>query len=168
MKIAVNTFRGEAPRITPRELPENAAQEATNCRLQSGDLESWRHFTLVKQVPGSGSLGTIYRLNGQWLAWNQQVDVARGVIEGDTSYRTYLTAPALYGKPQFTNFALATTGAEPYPVTVRPLGVPGPNVAPTLVAGVDSTPSTFSIDVTDSTTELATSWLTSPDVPFTD
>ena len=40
---------------------------------------------------------------------------------GDTTYRTYLTSPDLYSEPRFTNYALATTGAEPFPHWGGPL-----------------------------------------------
>lgn len=162
MKLSVRSFRGEAPRITPRELPPNAAQEATNCRLQTGDLEAWRHFLLEKTLSHPAGVQTIYLLKDKWLSWPEQVDVARGVIEGDTTYRTYLTCPSKYGKPQFTNYAMATTGAEPFPVATRPLGVPSPDTAPTVTPGVDSTPTTYSVDETDDGTVLATKWSTNP------
>lgn len=159
MKIALTSFRGEAPRVTPRALPENAAQEATNCRLQTGDLESWRQFLLTKTLANPAAVQTIYLLNGAWLSWTAQVDVARGLIAGDDTFRTYLTCPALYAQPRFTTYALATTGAEPFPVATRPLGVPGPDTAPAPVAGVDPNPLTFSIDTLDAGDVLATSWV---------
>jgi len=168
MKLATISYRGEAPLMTSRALPDNAAQEATNCRLQTGDLEAWRQFVSTKVLATAAPVRTIYLLNGSWLSFTQQVDIARGVVPGDTTFRTFLTCPALYSTPRWTNFALATTGSEPFPVTTRPLGVPGPDTAPTLTVGVDSTPTTFSVDVTDNADELATSWITSPDVPFTD
>ena len=44
----------------------------------------------------------------------------------------------------------------------RPLGVPEPDTAPTLVQGIDSTPTTFSIDVLDAGDVLEAQWVTSP------
>jgi hypothetical protein len=163
MKISITTFRGEAPRLTSRELPPNAAQVAINCRLQSGDLESWRQLWLTKTLTRTGAVQTIYKLNDQWISWNEQVDVARGVIAGDNTYRVFLTCPSLFATPRWTNYALATTGAEPYPVTTRPLGVPEPAAALTYVVGIDASPTGPSIDFTDSggTIEL---WTISPAV----
>jgi hypothetical protein len=166
MRIAVESFRGEAPRLTPRALPDNAAQVAINTRLQSGDLETWRGFLETKALQNAAA--TIYLLNDEWLSWESDVDVARGPIPGDTTYRTYLTGPDEYTEPRFTTYSLATTGSEPFPVATRPLGVPGPDAPATLVLGVDSTPTTFSIDVTDPGDQLAESWLSSPTVPFSD
>ena len=162
MKLTIANFRGEAPRIAPHQLPDNGAQQAMNCRLQSGDLESWRQFLLTKTLANTGAVQTVYQLNGAWLSWNAQVDVARGVLPGDTTFRTFLTAPSLYATPRYTTYALATTGAEPFPVTTLPLGVPEPVTAPTLVVGVDATPTTFSVDVTDPCDDLATNWIVSP------
>lgn len=162
---AVTSFRGEAPRVTPRALPDNAATNATNARLLTGDLTAWKQFTVTEALANTGPVETIYLLNNAWLSWDVDVDVARGVIPGDTTFRTYLTGLDV---PRFTNYALATSGAQPYPTETRILGVPGPDSVPTIVLGVDPTSSTFSVNVTDHGDELATSWETSPFVPFTD
>ena len=162
---AVTSFRGEAPRVTPRGLPDNAATDATNARLLTGDLTAWKQFALTQGLANTGAVETIYKLNDVWLSWEVDVDVARGVIAGDTSYRTYLTGLDV---PRFTNYVMATSGAQPYPTTTRILGVPGPDAVPTIVLGVDPTSSTFSVDVTDAGDQLATSWEVSSYVPYTD
>ena len=159
MRVAIESFRGESPRISPRALPANAAQVAINARLQSGDLETWRG--LLEAATLANDAETIYLLNGAWLSWEADVDVARGAVPGDTTFRTYLTGPDVYDEPRFTTYALATTGSQPYPVATRPLGVPAPDTPPTLVIGVDSTPTTYSIDVLDEGDALATNWTTS-------
>lgn len=139
MRIAIDSFRGEVPRLTPRALPANAAQAAVNAKLVSGDLEAWRQFAQTKVLTAGADVRTIALINGQWMSWTQQVDVARGIIAGDNTYRTYLTAPGLYSTPQWTNYAMATTGAEPYPVATRPLGVPAPDTVPTVAVDVAAT-----------------------------
>jgi hypothetical protein len=159
MKLDISSFRGEIPRLTPRALPPNMAQEATNCRLETGDLTPFRQFVAVKTLAAAAQ--TIYKLNGSWLSWNAQVDVARGLIPGDTNFFTFLTSPGLYSTPRYTTYSLATTGSEPFPVTTNPLGMPAPTAAPGAVPGVDPTPTTFSVDVTDAGNELGTSWTTS-------
>ena len=160
MRYAVNTFKGEIPRASARLLPPSHGQIATNCRFGSGDLEPFRQFTLAKTLAAAAQ--TIYKLNGEWLSWNAQVDVARGVIPGDTNYFAFLTAPSIYSTPQYTTFDLATTGAEPYPVDTNPLGMPAPTTAPDAVPGVDSTPTDFGVDVTDDGDSLASDWSTGP------
>jgi len=163
MRIAINSFRGEAPRVTPRALPDNAAQDATNSRLLTGDLEAWRQFALEHDLANSTSpVETIYKLKDVWLSWSADVNAARGAVAGDTTYRTFLTGPDVYERPQFTNYEMATSGAEPYPSTTRPLGVPGPNAAPTVVAGIDPNPTTFNVDILDSGDQFATNWTGAP------
>lgn len=156
MKIAVQAFRGEVPRLTPRELPENAAQAAVNCRLLTGDLEAWRHFLLERTLVHGAPVRTIYRLGTNWLSWTQEVEVARGPIPGDATRRIYITGLDV---PRWSNLALATTGAEPFPVATRPIGVPSPTVAPVAVPG---TVPVASVSVSDPGNVLSGQWTVSP------
>ncbi len=164
---AVTAFRGEVPLLTPRALPENAAQAAVNARLYTGDLTAFRQFALTEGLLNSGPVKTISLMAGQyWLSWNEQVDVARGAVPGDTTFRTYLTG---LDAPRFTNLDLATgipngTASRPWPHTTRLLGVPPPDTVPTLAVGVDPTPTTFSVDIFDDCSDLATNWTTTPQI----
>lgn len=158
MRRQVLSFRGEAPRVSPRGLPDNAAQAAINASLFTGDLRSYRQFAPTLGLANPGLVRTIYKLVDSWLSWEGDVDVARGTVAGDTTYRTYLTGPAVYSEPRFTNLALATTGAQPYPVTTRPLGVPAPESAPGAVVEVGTTPTT---SVSDEGDQLTSAWITS-------
>lgn len=168
MKVTLSNPRGEVPRLASHLLPDNAAQAAVGTRLLTGDITAWQQFSSVKTLATAAPVRTIYLLKDKWLSWGVNVDVARGIVPGDDTYRIYLTAPSLYSQPRWTNYSLATTGSEPYPVTTRPLGVPNPDAAPTLTVGVDTTATTFSVDITDNGDQLATSWTISPVVPFTD
>lgn len=160
MRIAVKGFRGEAPRIAPHELPPNAAQRAVNARLQSGDIEAWKQFLRIEQL-GAGA-STIYLLKDRWLSWDADVDVARSLLAGDTTFRVYLTGDP-YDRPQWTDYSLAfQSPGGPAPVVTRPIGVPSSDTAPTLVVGVDSSPTTFSIDTLDDNASLATAWSVNP------
>ncbi len=163
MKFAITSFRGEVPRLTPRALPDNGAQIAENTRLFTGDLTAFKQFApTIGLANGSTPIRTIYLLRDAWLSWADDVDVARGAVAGDESYRTYLTAPDLYAQPRFTDYALATTGSPPYPVATRPLGVPNPDASPTTTVGVSPTPS---IEVVDPGDQFDT-WSSSPQVGF--
>lgn len=164
MKIGNNTFKGEVPRLAPRLLPENNAQEATNCRMLSGDLGGWRQFTTTKALTGITGVKTIFRIDGDtWLAFTAQTDVARATHSGGLDHRVLITSPSLFTVPRYTDVALATSGSEPYPAATHPLGVPAPSDIPTLVTGVDDTPTTFSVDITDEGGELAEKWVRSVD-----
>jgi len=159
MRIAIDNFRGEIPRVTPRGLPDSAAQAAVNARLLSGDLTAWRQFGMEAGLANTGPVKTIYRLaDTAWLSWDSDVDVARGTTGGDTTYRTYLTGPGEYAQPRVTTLALATSGAQPYPTQTRPLGVPPPDTAPTTTIGTDPSADDLTVDVLDVGDELATSW----------
>jgi hypothetical protein len=164
MLRSVTSFRGETPLITPRLLPPGSAQAAVNSRLYTGDLTAFQQFSMTQGLANVGPVQTISLMAAGtpyevWLSWDQQVDVARGTVPGDTTYRTYLTG---LDAPRFTNLALATTGGPPYPGTTRLLGVPPPDTVPSLVVGVDSTPTTFSVDIYDDCSDLSTNWAISP------
>jgi len=131
MRIAHESFRGMVPLLTPRALPENGAQEALNASMKSGDLEPWlRPLEVKAPLPEGGDpVETIFKLNDEWLSWQQRVEVARGAILGDTTKRTYITGLEGLG-PRWTNAQIAFTGSGPYPTETRPLGVPAPEGAP--------------------------------------
>lgn len=92
MKLSTVSFRGMAPRVTARALPDNASQRAINARLMSGDLEAWKQPLLTKQLTlaGAGPVETIALIDDQWMSWQQEVEVARGTIPGDTTFRLSL------------------------------------------------------------------------------
>lgn len=150
MQVGTDSFRGELPRLTPRALPDNASQDATNARLVTGDATAWQQLLLAKSLAMTAPVGTIAKIgpDGDWMSFEGDVDVARGIIPGDTTYRTYLTGPE-FDRPQWTNLDMATTGSEPFPVLTRPLGVPAPDTAPTVTAGIDPNSTTFNVDVID-------------------
>lgn len=166
MRIAIDNFRGEIPRVTPRGLPDSAAQAAVNARLLSGDLTAWRQFGAEVGLANTGPVQSIYRLaDTVWLSWDSDVDVARGTTGGDTTYRTYITGPDEYTEPRVTTLALAGGGAAPYPSTTRPLGVPAPDSTPTTSIGTDPSADDLTVDVLDTGDSLATVWNTYAEHP---
>jgi hypothetical protein len=162
MHALVDSFRGEAPLVTPRALPNSAAAAAVNARLLTGDLTAWRQFARTEVLENTGPVQSIFLLDtGVWLSWDDQVDVARGVIPGDTTRRTYITGLDV---PRFTTLAMATSGARPWPTQTRALGVPAPGPEPLLTVGVDPNATTFAVDVFDAGDALTANWVTSPAV----
>lgn len=170
MRIGTNNLRGELPHLAPEALPDQGAQEATNCLMETGNLQPFKQFAQTKVLANTGTVQTIFLAQhpttdaSAWLSFNAQVDIARNVVEDDPDGLLLLTCPDLYDTPVYTTYAAATTGAEPYPVSgsTLPLGVPGPSDIPVLALGVDPTPTTFSIDVLDEGAELDTQWTHSP------
>lgn len=153
MKIELPTYRGRAPRVSPRALSEGYAQVANSPRLLSGDLESWRERKFSAGLAKSGRINTIYRLASRtgdrtpfWLHWTDaelaagetNVDVALGPEPGDTDVATYFTGTAL--GPRYTTKFLATDESQrpltspigAYPYASLPLGINPPTLAPTV------------------------------------
>ncbi len=156
MQLSALSFRGEAPRVTPRALPDNAAQAAVNTYLLTGDLQSFSQFVKTAELANLSPVATIYLLAGlYWLSFTEEVEIAKGIIPGDTTHRTYITGLDV---PRWTNVDMATGGPQPWPFETRPLGVPNPDTAATLVAGIDPTPTTFSVDVLDDGDSLSSNW----------
>jgi len=146
MRVSVERFRGELPRVASELLPEGYAQRAVNCRLLSGNLEAWKNFQLIEHLCKSGVINTIYPLHDPadalliyWLHWTDaelasgavEVDVAASTLAGDTTARVYLTGLDV---PRWTNKAMATDGSGCLPITTRPLGVINPDNPPVLDA----------------------------------
>lgn len=133
--ISIQTFGGVAPRISPKRIPPNRAQTATNCKLLSGELRPWKTTSSVVTPSKVGTKKTIYRIGQDltneaqyWLHWLNDTDVARGPIAGDTSERTYFTENGQV--PRYTTASLATTGGTDYPMSYYTLGVPSPGSTP--------------------------------------
>ncbi len=81
MKASTPSFRGMAPRITPRALPENASQEAINAKLLTGDLGPWHRPGLVIQIP---------------VPVVTCVDFTEDFANGLTPYTTYVGSSSLF------------------------------------------------------------------------
>lgn len=164
MRISVERFKGELPRLASELRPDGYAQRAVNCRLLSGNLEAWKNFELIEHLCKSGVINTIYPLHDPadalliyWLHWTDdelaadavEVDVAESTLAGDTTGRVYLTGLDV---PRWTNKAMATDGSGCLPITTRPLGVINPDNPPVLdVVGAGGTTSVTFTDGFDDT-----------------
>jgi hypothetical protein len=142
--ISIKNFRGEAPRVSQRALPNEMSPVAMNARLLSGDLEAWNDISDLYALGKPGPTTTIYPYYDgtnvtKWFSWANtelqngatMVSVARIPIANDTTYRTVFAGT---GAPQITNVALALNGNTapngPYPVASQNLAVPAPTTAP--------------------------------------
>jgi hypothetical protein len=136
MKLSTTSFRGMAPRLTPRALPDNASQQAINSRLLTGDLEAWKRPLLVQELANAGVVSSIFPLEDIWLSYDAQVEFARGAtLDDDEPPRVYITG---LDAPRFTTYdlAVASPGTPPYPIDTRLLGVPAPDGAPAVTVEV--------------------------------
>jgi hypothetical protein len=134
--LKIDNFSGTVPRTGPTQLEGNQAQTASNVKLQSRELRSWRKPTIV-EAPVTPGVQTIYKLEGpggasEWLTWASDVDIVPGPVADISDYRIYYTGD---GAPKKTNWDLATTGGtgtDPFPDSWLYMGVPNPTTAPTL------------------------------------
>lgn len=128
----ISPFAGLAPKVAPELLPDNGAQVAVNCRVNTGDLSPLRGSTAAGSTTKAGTPTSIFRIDetagAAWLAWVNDVNCERGPITGLGRY--YYTGD---GVPKATTLALATDGGLlDYPKLFRALGVPKPVTKPTV------------------------------------
>ncbi|MDF3073473.1 MAG: hypothetical protein K0S54_1140 [Alphaproteobacteria bacterium] len=88
--IKLAGFTGEAPRVTPRLLPDTGAQIAQSTRLEDGKLSPFRKPFPVHILNGAteGAVKTIYRHLTDWLHWPTVVHAVPGPVAQDRLYYT--------------------------------------------------------------------------------
>ena len=153
MLIRIKQPTGVMPTINPTELPGNAAQVANNCVFWSNDVAPLAGFgASAASLDKPGTILSLYRFGqdvsgdaNYWFHWTTDVDVARGMVFGDTTEKTYFTGDGAY--PKYTDNTVALSGTQ-YPSVSYRLGVPVPTAAPTLssiTGSVSGTASAISI-----------------------
>lgn len=123
MKISLSEPGGEMPRVDAHLLPDNMATRAENLNIRTGLLEPWQPYERVKVLDSISTdpLKTIYKYNGEWIAWEEDVDIVRNVLAEDQYDRIYISGT---DKPRVMGNDIAPDS--------YPLGVPEPDVAPSL------------------------------------
>lgn len=87
--LRLTEFTGEIPAAIPRALPNNAAQQAINTRLNDGGLTPIREPRFVTAPDGySDQIKTIYKHEGNWLIWDKAVNVTQGAVAQERLYIT--------------------------------------------------------------------------------
>lgn len=139
----LQTFSGQAPKIYARLLPEDMAQTAVNCRLDSGRLEPWNANASASITPvGSYSISvatkTLFKYSDSiWIGSNDDLNIVRSPIAEDPHERIYVTGGS-GGFPQMTTAAIVGNN------TYYRLGLPKPadltsvTLAPATSANVDT------------------------------
>lgn len=134
--ISIRAFGGISPKVPPRYLADTQAQVALNGPTLAGSLKPISDLSsAVHTLTKSGVPASIYRF-GQgvqsddqyWFSWASSVDVARGMVAGDITERTYFTGAGAYLR--VTNNAMALAGGNTYPMASYRAGVPVPENAP--------------------------------------
>lgn len=136
-------FSGISPRTGPEALANNQAQVANNVKLQSGELRPWRKATSIITTTDTAPILSIQKIFGPsgqtaWIDSRFDSNYVSGPLADTSDFRLYYTSSG-FG-PRKTNWALATSGARPYPTAYYEMGVPGPSTAPTLSASGGSAP----------------------------
>ena len=123
----LQTFGGKAPKVFARLLPEDMAQTATNCRLDSGRLEPWKDNlsssqSFVASYAISGATKTIFKYNDSvWMGSDEEIDIVRSPIAEDPHERIYVTGiGGSGGYPRMTTGTIVGNG------TYYRLGMPKP------------------------------------------
>ncbi|MCU1717314.1 hypothetical protein [Pseudomonas sp. 5P_3.1_Bac2] len=147
--IAITSFKGELPALTPRLLQPSNAQAARNVNLRKGSLRAENAPLPVLGIGGVINPSSIYRYPfgnngaGFWFAWGdgQQVDAAKSPLAKDAWSRVYWTGDSF---PKMAPIGVATQGAGPYPSGFYRLGIPAPASAPLVKepAGSEAPPAT--------------------------
>ena len=134
---------GVIPRLSPRTLPDDAAQTATNIKTSSGEVRPYRKSKLVstpgKPLPSLSLYRAIWGVNAAWFTWPFDVNVCRFPLSSDTEARFGWTGD---GEPRWAPYTLAITGSgNDYPKSFYALGIPNPVTAPGVApsGGVGST-----------------------------
>jgi hypothetical protein len=91
----LKNFIGEQPRVSPNLLPPNAAQGASDVRLDDGALTPYRKQVLVSSFSDyPGDYQTIFEWDGTWYGWPSVVNAAQGPVATDRLYITGLPVTA--------------------------------------------------------------------------
>ena len=120
--IKLAGFQGELPSLIPRILPESAAQEAYNVRLDDGGLTPFRmprEVASLPPLPLNSTYKTIYKHNENWLGWDKAVSVVPGPVDQD---RLYITGD---GVPKLRYMNVDYPLAVPFPEAALTASVSG-------------------------------------------
>lgn len=124
----LQTFSGKAPKVYARLLPEDMAQVAENCRLDSGRLEPWNgnesaSISPVASYTISPQTKTLFRYSSSiWIGSDEDINIARSPIAEDPHERIYVTGiGGATGYPRMTSAQSAVGNGTYYR-----LGIPDP------------------------------------------
>ena len=155
MRISLQNFTGEFPRIHESRLKDDAAALAQNVSFMSGTLKPMFKVVEYKNlVPLADSEKTkdIYQFRIDespfWLQFGTDVDVILSPIKDDQYHRIYWTGDnRAGGAPLFVKGVDAVDGTEPFPLTYRKLGILPPSNIPTIVRSTEATDDDLSDEV---------------------
>ena len=128
--IKVKQFGGTAPRIAPRLLRDELATVATDVNLESGRLVPIKDNSDTLTLSNS-SRQSIFKYTDspeRWLQFDEDVNVVRGPIPGDTNDTIYWSGQTFPKMGRSSD----VIGGSVYPNAAYRLGIPAPTAAPTV------------------------------------
>lgn len=130
MLLRLTGFKGMAPSVSATMLPDQAAQVATNCRLNMGDIRPIKGMGAGAAHSKVGTVLSIYPYASKWFNWLSDVNCVKSPIAQDAWDRRYWTGD---GAPKMTVSGIATSSSD-YPSASYNLGLPVPANTPTVEA----------------------------------
>ena len=128
--IKLNTFGGLAPKASPRLLKDELATTATDVNLESGRLVPVRDNSDTLTLSNS-SRQSIFKYTDspeRWLQFDEDVNVVRSAIPGDTNDTLYWSGQTFPKMGRSSDII----GGSVYPNSAYRLGIPAPTAAPTV------------------------------------
>jgi hypothetical protein len=155
MRIFIQSFTGEFPRVHETRLKDDAAARAENVSFMSGTLKPMfkvADYKNLAALPNGSVTKEVYRFRiddgAFWLQFGSDVDVILSPIKDDQHHRIYWTGDSRGGGvPLFAKGVDAVNGNEPFPTVFRKLGIPAPTNIPTIISSTPVTDDTQSDEV---------------------
>jgi len=135
--IKVKQFGGTAPRLSPRLLRDELATVATDVNLESGRIVPIKDNSDTLNLSNS-SRQSIFKYTDspeRWLQFDEDVNVVRGPIPGDTNGTAYWSGQTFPKMGRSSDIV----GGSVYPNAAYRLGIPAPTAAPTVAVGGGTT-----------------------------
>lgn len=133
--ISLSNFNGIVPRTGAANLQPVNAQIASNTKLHSGEIRSWKDKVVEYRTIQSG-VQTIFKMEGPsgegaWAEWTCDTDVAFSPLADLEEHRIYYSENGVCKK---TNWSMAHDGksGDPLPRNWLYMGVPRPEKGPKL------------------------------------
>lgn len=143
MKLRIESFKGEFPKIHPSKLPESGAETAKNVSVSSGSLKpffSIQTADTLPELPDEAVTKAIhlYRIDSAeyWLQFSDYVNLIRSPIKDDLHERVYWSGDSrdASGNVLYSYAPVIYEDGEPYPNTWLKLGIPNPGYIPAITS----------------------------------
>ena len=140
MRLKFNAFSGMIPKFNPVVLPDNNAENAVNCRFESGVLQPLYGLTEDETLALTGhNIEAIHQwkvgASAYWLRFADRVNVIRSPIADDSYSRIYWSGDTRMGGSLLYSYtpSVYTGGGSEYPINYYKLGIPAPKNKPTTI-----------------------------------